>query len=114
MPVNRYENKDVISNAKRAYLEQRKARKTNVIKHYNSPNLSYPNTSQMRRITPLEHTWKLGDRYYKLAHKHYGDSSLWWLVAWFNKAPTESHLEMGQTIYVPLPLEAALSFLVNY
>ena len=110
MSVSRYENKYVINNARRAYLEQRKARNTNVIRHYDSPNLSYPNVSQIARMSPLEHVWKLGDRYYK----HYGDSNLWWLIAWFNKAPTESHVKPGQLVYVPLPLEAALSFLVNY
>ena len=95
----------------RMYREQFKSRNANSINHYNSPNMSYPNAAQVRNMTVLNHVWKHGDRYYKLAHKHYGDKTLWWLIAWFNKAPTESHLTTGQAIKIPLPLEAALSLM---
>ena len=93
------------------YKEQREARNVRSVNHYSSPNMSYPNATQMAKITSVNHVWKQGDRYYKLAHKHYGDKKLWWLIAWFNLAPTESHLVTGQRIRIPLPLEAALSFL---
>jgi len=95
------------------YREQIKPRSANVIEHYDTPNMTYPDSSQMKRITAIKHVWGLGDRYYKLAHKHYGQTKLWWLIAWFNKAPTESHLSTGQVIMIPTPLEAALSYMRN-
>ena len=93
----------------RIYRSHREARKVPSITHYNTPNMSYPDRAQLRNMTLKTHIWKHGDRYYKLAHKYYGDKTLWWLVAWFNKAPTEGHLRTGQAIKIPLPLSAALS-----
>ena len=46
--------------------------------------------------------WQIGDKYYKLADKYYGDPSLWWVIASFNLAPTEAHLEVGDTVYIPI------------
>tara|TARA_Y100000310_G_C20008251_1_gene501703 strand:- start:193 stop:489 length:297 start_codon:yes stop_codon:yes gene_type:complete len=95
------------------YREQIEARNVKVIDHYNTPNMMYPDFSQMKKITTIKHVWSIGDRYYKLAHKHYGQAKLWWLIAWFNKAPTESHLSLGQVIKIPTPLVAALSYMRN-
>jgi len=108
---NRYTYRRILANRLSMYKEQREARNVRSVNHYNSPNMTYPNATQMAKITSVNHVWKHGDRYYKLAHEHYGDKKLWWLIAWFNLAPTESHLVTGQLIRVPLPLEAALSFL---
>ena len=111
MASGRYTYRRVLLNQMRAYEQHFKRRNVKLINHYNTPNMSYPNASQMENITSLVHVWKHGDRYYKLAHKHYGDKTLWWLIAWFNKAPTESHLSTGQTIKIPFPLEAALTYM---
>ena len=54
--------------------------------------------------------WSEGDRYYKLAQHFYGDSAHWWIIAWFNKKPTEGHINFGDLIYVPLPLERVISY----
>jgi nucleoid-associated protein YgaU len=95
------------------YAEQMNARNVRMIEHYASPNMTYPDFEQMGNISTISHVWKLGDHYYKLAHKHYGQTKLWWVIAWFNKAPTESHLTPGQVILIPTPLHAALSFMRN-
>ena len=95
----------------RMYKEQLDKRNVRAILQYGSPNMSYPNSAQLRNITSLNHVWKLGDRYYKLAHQHYGSSKLWWVIAWFNKTPTESHLSLGQVVLIPTPLEVVLSYL---
>ena len=111
MANNRYTNRRVIGNVLRAYREQRKARRVRMIRHFSSPNLTYPTESTYKLLKPQRHIWKHGDRYYKLAHEYYGDSQLWWVIAWFNKAPTESHLLHGQTVLIPFPLQTALSLL---
>jgi len=65
----------------------------------------------MRGLQKVGHIWTLGDRYYKLAHQHYGESQYWWVIAWFNKKPTEAHLSLGDVVYVPLPLSRILNLL---
>ena len=44
----------------------------------------------------------------KLAHQFYGDFKQWWVIAGFNKKPTESHVKMGDTIRIPKDISEAL------
>ena len=108
---HRYTNRQTFSNGLEMYNEQLTSRRANQIVHYSTSDMTYPNQKEMRNIQTVSHIWKQGDRYYKLAHKYYGESKLWWVIAWFNKKPTETHLETGDTVRIPLPLEAALSFM---
>ena len=108
---NRYKRRRLFKNTLPTYREQRQARGIRLINHFSTPHMKYPDPAQLRKISAINHVWGLGDRYYKLAHKHYGEKKLWWLIAWFNMAPTESHLNPGQVIQIPMPLEAALSYL---
>jgi len=34
---------------------------------------------------------------------------LWWVIAWFNKTPTEFHLKPGVALAIPKPLETILT-----
>jgi len=38
---------------------------------------------------------------------------LWWLIAWFNRSPTEAHNKVGDIILIPAGVEELLS-LFNY
>ena len=51
----------------------------------------------------------MGDRYHKLAEAYYGDATYWWVIAWFNKKPTESHISPGDVIRIPTSLGSILS-----
>ena len=82
-------------------------------RQYESPNFRYPTVSEMKELTIQKHVWKAGDKYYKLAHEHYGESSLWWVIAWFNKAPTESHVKIGSVVSIPKPIQRVLKYLRN-
>ncbi len=53
--------------------------------------------------------WRLGDRYWKLASENYGNAKYWWVIAWFNKKPTEQHVKLGETVLVPLFLDEVLT-----
>jgi len=72
----------------------------------------FPELTVARRQSILydSHVWKRGDRFYKLAHQYYGDSSLWYIIAWFNQTPTESHVHLGDTIMVPVSSERVLTY----
>ena len=54
--------------------------------------------------------WGPGHSYAKLAHKYYGDSTLWWVIAWYNEKPAEFLLRAGDAVYVPTPVEKAIAF----
>lgn len=83
----------------------------NFIRQYSSPTLKYPTVDQMAELQTIGYIWGIGDRFYKLAAKYYGDPTLWYIIAWYNQTPTEGHVEQGQTVYVPLPLEKIRQFL---
>ena len=48
------------------------------------------------------HTWRQGDKLYKLAAKQYGSFKFWWIIALANKISCEADLEYGDQIIVPL------------
>ena len=66
---------------------------------------------QLAHIAMLTHTWKIGDRFFKLAQENYQDPRYWWVIAWLNKTPTEAHLEHGDQIMVPLDLDVFLEII---
>ena len=69
---------------------------------YESPVFPKLTVARRRAIDYDSYIWKRGDRLYKVAYEYYGDSSLWYLIAWFNQSPTESHIDIGDTIMVPI------------
>lgn len=65
-----------------------------------------PEDSQ--RLVHKYHVWKQSDRFWKLSNKYYGDPGYWWVIARYNEQPTESHLDNGDTIVIPFPLQVTL------
>jgi len=110
MPMSRYEGRKIKRNANRLYNNVFKDRDVIYIRQYTTAVHGPLTAEQLERIQVIDHTWTLGDRFYKLADKHYGDSELWWVIAWFNMTPTESHLELGDSLSIPFPLEIVLSY----
>ena len=108
--ATRYSNRKVTRNNNELYKEFFEDRGVNFIRQFRSPELKYPTASEISSLEKVGHIWGVGDRYYKLAHKYYGSSTYWWVIAWFNKTPTEGSLKLGDTISIPLPLERILEF----
>ena len=79
------------------------------ITHYNTKILKTLTAQQISTLTVDTHYWSSEDRYWKLAAKYYGDPKYWWIIAWFNKKPTEQHIQLGETILVPLYLDEVLT-----
>tara|TARA_B100000287_G_C20674542_1_gene794724 strand:+ start:6144 stop:6479 length:336 start_codon:yes stop_codon:yes gene_type:complete len=105
--VNRYYRRTEIDNNDRFYLKKRNIKN---IKHYGSPSLKYPTAEQIKDLDILTVIWKKGDRFYKLADQHYGNPELWWVIAWFNKRPTDAEVEYGNLIQIPFPIEIVLQY----
>ena len=107
----RYDDKVVRRNASEIYLTQFINRGVPFVDQFGTPELRYPTAEEISELELVGHIWKLGDRYFKLSHKYYGESKYWWVIAWFNKRPTEFHIKTGQIIRIPLPLDRTLDFL---
>ena len=108
MATSRYQGRRVAVNSDDLYKNILDQRGLKFVRQYRTANLSYPSKEKIGRMMTDQHLWKMGDRFYKLAHHYYGDSKYWWVIAWFNKTPTENLLSVGQTVYIPLNLEEIL------
>lgn len=109
--TSRYDGRLIGTNQQIQYRELFESRNVKFINQYFSPDLKFPTVADLVRTQQIGHVWSLGDRFFKLAYKHYGDSALWWIIAWWNQTPTESHLEIGDVIQIPMPLDKALRVL---
>ncbi len=112
MPT-RYDYRRIFYNQEPLYDNLFEERHVKGIRHYNTATMRYPTTAEIARMTRKSHVWKTGDKFYKLALENYGSTEYWWVIAFFNRKPTEASLEMGDVIYIPLPLEEILSVLVD-
>ena len=75
---------------------------------YTTPILKNVSDEDLANLDLIPHIWKTGDRFFKLAADFYGDVAFWWVIALFNYKPTESHVKIGETIYIPMSLEQTL------
>lgn len=105
----RYKKTEIVTNDLLEYQPLFQMRGLNKIVHYKSGGLKYPNQSDFDRLTIQKDVWKKQDSFWKYAAQHYdGRSDLWWVIAFFNNAPTDAHMTIGRTVYIPTPLEIVL------
>jgi|ETNmetMinimDraft_21_1059911.scaffolds.fasta_scaffold619721_1 hypothetical protein len=79
--------------------------------HYETPVLRHPTEAEVAGLETTSIIWNRGDRFYKLAHEYYGSGKYWWIIAWYNRAPTESHVNIGDLVYIPQPFERIMQYL---
>lgn len=107
----RMKNRDILTNSLNVYKNKFKERGVRKIRHVNLAKMEYPTSTQINNLDLVDHVWSLNDRYYKVADEYYGDSQLWWVIAWFNQKPTEADLEIGDTLQIPFPVDRALRYM---
>jgi hypothetical protein len=113
--MGRYKKYKKFKNNSDYYSFLREKRKIRIANHYETPILKHPSVAERTSIICDSHIWKLGDRFYKLAHQYYGDPSFWWVIAWYNSIPTEVDLKTGDLLMIPINLNSALEVLgVDY
>ena len=110
MAFSRYGNIRVFRNSLEEFEGVFEERGVKHVDQFFTPTLRHPTQKNIDNLKRVGHIWRIGDRYYKLAHKHYGDANLWWVIAWYNKKPTESHLSLGDVVKIPEPLERVLDY----
>jgi len=104
-------DRSIVRNAMELYEELFRKRGVKFIDQYSTPIMHHPTAKQVATVELVSHVWKVGDRMSKIAYQHYGDPKLWWVIAWFNQTPTDSHIQLGQVINIPVPLGDALGIL---
>tara|TARA_Y100000296_G_C5030354_1_gene184507 strand:+ start:133 stop:471 length:339 start_codon:yes stop_codon:yes gene_type:complete len=106
--ASRYETKPIVYNATDQHRSVLEKKQKPFINQYPTPTLKTLTVKQTKLLHVSNHMWILGDRFYKLAYEHYGDSEYWWIIAWFNQTPTEHHVGFGDIIRIPKPLDRVL------
>ena len=102
--MNRYRSRKIFHNMPSMYGKMMHERGRGLSNQFHeTPRFDFPSPGELEEITHVRHVWKVGDRFYKLAHEHYGDATAWWIIALYNGAPTEGHLRTGMEIYIPHP-----------
>ena len=101
----RYGRRKRIYNTHALYKKTFQDRGLTRVLQYETAYFRYPTVSEMSTLELVSHEWRVGDHYWKLANIHYQDPQLWWVIAWFNQAPTESFIQYGDIIEIPHPIE---------
>jgi nucleoid-associated protein YgaU len=109
--MSRYDGRFKATNSEEMYENLLEKRQVKQIVQYTTPILKYPTESEKEQIDTIKYTWKQGDKYWRLASQYYQDPTLWWIIAQFNKKPTEMHLEIGDELEIPLDLSVVLGSL---
>ena len=100
----------VVSNQDETYQEFFNRTGERKIIHYGLVSFGDPiSESFLSGLEVFQHVYKVGDSLSKIAHKHYGSPKYWWCLAWFNSKPTDFHCSIGDTIFIPKPLEKVIS-----
>jgi hypothetical protein len=47
-----------------------------------------------------EHIWSHGDTLMRISQKYYGNSSLWYIIGFINKKPTDQHYSIGDKVMI--------------
>ena len=110
MAISRYKRINIINNNDQGYRKQFASsfKERTAIQHLETSSLVYPSMDDIKGFGYINHIWTMGDKYYKLAHQYYGEPEYWWVIAWFNKKPTEHHIALGDLIKIPTPLNDVL------
>lgn len=111
MPVSRYTKNKVVINDDEQYKDVFNNRGVNSITHFGFEKLKRLKVSDIANIDIVNHTWQSHDRFFKLADTYYGDSTYWWVIAYFNNTPLETDLDPGDSVLVPIPLAYILAAL---
>lgn len=106
--MSRYIRRKKAHNDKEQYDELFEKRGIKKLVQYRSPKTKFTTDEEIAAIECHQVVWTSGMSFEKLAEKYYGDFRQWWVIAGFNKRPTESHIKMGETIRIPKDISEAL------
>lgn len=109
--ADRNDDREIFVNSEEKYESVLRDRGVSKISHYTTPTVKHPSGNDYSQITESYTIWQTGDKLSRLAGEYYSDERYWWVIALYNKKPTESHFKPGDTVFIPLPLEDALDIM---
>ena len=109
--MSRYNSRIKATNNSELYEKMFEDRGVKKVIQYRTPTLKYPTDEEIKSLRRVKYTWKMGDMFWRLADKYYSDPKLWWVIAQFNKKPTEADMEIGDEIEIPLEISKILGVL---
>ena len=109
--MSRYRNRRTALNDDQFYQEVLEERGMSKIQQYTTPAFTRPTDELLDSIKYVKYIWTVGDRYWRIAERQYGDKSLWFIIARFNNKPTEAHIQPGDLIKIPTDVRLAMEVL---
>lgn len=106
-----FKNREILKNSKEYYKSILDKKGVKEIRQYETPVLKYPTPKQIQQLVLIPHVWSKGDRLFKLSNRYYKTLKDGYIIAFFNKLPTESHIKIGETINIPTPLHKVKKFM---
>lgn len=110
MPT-RYEDSELVVNNNELYQKTLRERNINKVNQYRTQNLFYPTQEERAQLNIGKHVWGSTDKFWKLSEKYYNDPQYWWVIAFYNKKPTELDVSSGDIILIPAPLDQVLFYI---
>ena len=109
--AGRYDGRSFILNNDHEYKKKFfNDRGVEEIVQYDTAEFGYPDVDDMQDIETVIVRWNATSKLYNLADRYYGSPSYWWVIALFNKKPTEAEFKVGDTVYIPTSLDTILPF----
>jgi hypothetical protein len=109
--MNRYINFRKIINNQESFSEIFENRNIKQLEQYILNNYKYPLPKEIDNLTLIPIEWKMGDKLHKVSDAFYGSPNYWYILALFNNTPTDYDISIGQTIYIPKPLELVIKYI---
>ena len=111
MTISRYDHRHIFTNDEKGYKEEFFDRRdVKKIEQYDTAIIKYPSFQSFQDLDSISLVWGSTDKLYNIANEYYKDPKYWWVIAWYNRKPTEAHFLPGDTYYVPMPLDKAIDF----
>lgn len=109
--MSRYFRKSTAINGSQQYKKVFDKRGVSNITQFRTPQFRPVTDAELESIEVYKHIFKIGDAYWNLSERAYGDPQFWWVIASFNKKPTLSDLKDGDIVRIPVDLSQALELL---
>ena len=106
--MSRYERRKKALNDKEQYDKLFEKRGVKKVVQFRSPTANFTTDEELAEIECHQVVWRAGMSFEKLAEQYYGDFRQWWVIAGFNRKPTEQHAKFGDLIRIPKDIADAL------
>ena len=111
MPYSRMNSRNIFINDDKNYQKEFfDKRDLKQMPQFQTGRFRVLSPSQRAELTVNTITWGATSSLTKLAFETYGSPEYWWVISLYNKKPLESDFKLGDTVYIPTPLEKVLSF----